>query len=890
MAGGGNRIALAALLLALGAGGVGASASNAPGQAWKADPEEQFLLDVTIRQLRLGEGVRAYPTPQGTCVVFGDFIKTLDVPVETDLARKRAAGWAFKENNRLVIDAAAGSASFGAGSEAIAAGTIRESPEGWCVDTAALSRWFGIKVTPMTGGSALVLESEAKLPVELARERQLRAQRIKPASFDIASLPRVKLPYRMWRAPALDVVVSGGVTYNAHSGARVDRRTSLYAAGEIARLSYDAQLGTDQKGRPNTLRLRAYRSDPDGGLLGPLQATHFAMGDVAGFDSSLTGAPANGRGALVTNRPLFTQTAFDRSRFEGDLPPGWEAEIYRNGELLGFAKASADQRYAFEDIQLLYGENRISIMLYGPHGQVRTREELINVGEESVPPGKTWYWAGFNQPGRDMVSMTEREAAPRQPEAQAAVSVEHGVDRRTSVGVLARAMLIEDERLTFVEGSARRAVGRALVEVAAGRDSSGGTALRAKALGKLGAVHLNAEGLIANDFHVRGQRPESMKDVRIAAYAPVKIGRTTFPAHASMRFTDRADGTSEVEAAARLSVQLERFNLGADVTHRRQMLQSGPAPPSETTVSLLGSGSIGDVRVRGSSSFDLSPVARFRSAELSAHWSASDRTDWEAGLGYDAAGGRARGRVTHVKRFDSMALALTGEAATDGSVAFGFNLSFSLDVNSGIRMSRQPLAGAGAVHARVYRDLNDNGVREPSEPFEKGALVTTGRRASDRPTDERGAVLVGGLATYTPVTVGIDQTSLSDPMLVPRQEMQVVVPRPGVPALVEIALVGGGDVEGALVRSGGVNIEGADLELVDAAGRTVARTRSDFDGFFLFERVAYGRYALRLAKESADALGVIQMLGAEVLVSQDTPVVRLGTIAVQPLQRIAALE
>ena len=37
---------------------------------------------------------------------------------------------------------------------------------------------------------------------------------------------------------------------------------------------------TEEKGRPESLRVKAYRSDPDGGLLGPLDATHFAVGDV----------------------------------------------------------------------------------------------------------------------------------------------------------------------------------------------------------------------------------------------------------------------------------------------------------------------------------------------------------------------------------------------------------------------------------------------------------------------------------------------------------------------------------------------------------------------------------------------------------------------------------
>ena len=152
------------------------------------------------------------------------------------------------------------------------------------------------------------------------------------------------------------------------------------------------------------LRLRAYRSDPDGHLLGFMHATHFGVGDVEGFDDGLTGVASAGRGAVITNRPLATRVAFDRTRFEGDLPTGWEAEIYRNGELLGFAKPDGSQRYVFDNVQLLYGENRIEIRLYGPQGQMRSREEIVNVGQDNVPAGKTWYWAGFNQPGSDIFS------------------------------------------------------------------------------------------------------------------------------------------------------------------------------------------------------------------------------------------------------------------------------------------------------------------------------------------------------------------------------------------------------------------------------------------------------------------------------------------------------
>jgi len=889
MTGGRKWLRKAAVLLALCAGGIGASAPGASADAWTADPDTQFLLDVNIRQLRLGDGVRAYQTPEGACVVLGDFLTALDVPISIDLATKRASGWAFTEKNRIAIDYAARTARYGEASEQLAEGTVRETPEGWCVDTAALSRWFGISVKPVMSGSVLKLESAQKLPVELAAERAQRAKHIRKASFDLNGLPQIRLPYRMWRAPALDFVVSGGITYRAKDGMRIDRRTSVYAAGEIARMSYDAQYTSNEKGMPESVRVRAFRSDPDAQLLGPLKATHFGVGDVVGFDSRLTGAGSSGRGAVVTNRPLVTQTAFDRTRFEGDLPVGWEAEIYRNGELLAFAKPTSDQRYLFEDVQLLYGDNHIEIRMYGPQGQVRTRDEQINVGQENVPKGKTWYWAGLNQPAHDLFALHKTAVSADVPKAQAAVSVEHGIDDRTSVGALARTMLLDDERVTFVEGSIRRSVGPAMVEVSAARESSGGTAARAQILGRFGPVNVNAEAIIASDFHLQGTRQRSLRDARLALDAPLKIGRTVFPAHADVHFVDRKDGTRQLEAAARLAANFSRFNLATDLRYRKDSGTGADPPPAEINWGLIGTGRIGDVRLRGGGTFDISPKAQFRTAELSAYWSASDRVDWEGDLVYEADSKRARARVSHIRRLDSMAIALTGEAATDGSVALGFNVNFSLDPRNGLSISRTPLAQGGLVRATVYRDLNDNGVRDFSEPLEKGALITAGTRPADHLTDAKGATTVAGLATYTPVAIGIDETSLSDPTLTPRKALQVVVPRAGIPVDVQIGLVGGGDVEGAIVKSGGVGFEGLTLELVDQAGKVVATVQTDFDGFFLFERVPYGTYGLRIAPESAAAAKISPMLDARIDIGPNKSVVRLGSIPVSPIAVIAAV-
>ena len=96
-----------------------------------------------------------------------------------------------------------------------------------------------------------------------------------------------------------------------------------------------------------------------------------------------------------------------------------------------------------------------------------------------------------------------------------------------------------------------------------------------------------------------------------------------------------------------------------------------------------------------------------------------------------------------------------------------------------------------------------------------------------------------------------------------------------------------GDVEGAVVKGGGLGFEGLDLELVDASGKVVATARSDFDGFFLFERVAYGSYAVRIAQPSATAAKVIADLGVRLELTADKSIVRLGAIQMRPLPVLA---
>jgi hypothetical protein len=350
-------------LIALAAIGASMSPAAEPaGDNWTADPEGQFLLDVNLHRLILGNGVRAYQTPEGACVLFGDFLTTLDVPMKIDIGSGRASGWAFNEKNRISIDRHTLVAEVKGKRESFAITDVRETPDGWCVDQKALARWFGLTVKADVYNSLLLLDTDSKLPVELAiarKARGLEVARKREAALALTGLPRVKVPYRMWRTPALEFVVSAGVRYGGKgSGAEIRRDATVYAAGELAAMSYMASMSVDPSGKPRNVWARFYRSDPEARLLGPLHATHFALGDVPGLASTFNPAGSNGRGLVVTNRPLGTISSFDRTEFRGRLPDGWDAELYRNGTLVAFDDdPDKNGEYLFKNIDIMVGDN-----------------------------------------------------------------------------------------------------------------------------------------------------------------------------------------------------------------------------------------------------------------------------------------------------------------------------------------------------------------------------------------------------------------------------------------------------------------------------------------------------------------------------------------------------
>lgn len=861
--------------------------------SWAPNEDDSWLFDVRSGQYRLGDGVRGYQTPQGICVDLGDVVLALDLAVRVDKKLRRATGWVFDERRSLTIDRDAGEVRAGSESFRLNVTTIRDTPAGWCVDLDSLNSWLGVPLAADLSNAVLRIDSKDKLPFQLAAERRARAAAIRPqAQFDLASLPQAARPYQAWATPSVDVVASAGVVSDKRGGSYVQGRYEIFAAGEVLRQSFDARLSSDNEGVPDSLRMRLYRTDPQGRLLGPLKATHYGVGDVSLLSTGIVAASAPGRGAVLTNRPIERPDAFDKTTFRGDLPGGWDAELYRNGQLLAFTNPNGDGRYEFIDVPLQYGANRFEIVLYGPQGQVRREIRQVQVGMDSIPPQQTWYWAGFAQENADLIEFGDRRRGAFRRGWRGTMGIERGLDTRTSAAAYFHSLLIENVRYNYGEVALRRSIGPTLLEVGGSYADNGGLAARASWLAAFGETYVRADAMRGWGGFVSDRLINNINGIySVSVDQSVKLGRAVLPLHFDVRQVERWSGVDSLEASARASASFRALTFTGQLDWSRTKVPVGRDPPDNLTASLLANARIGRVRVRGEARFALLGANADSRMTLIGEWAGKGDAEWRTELGYDRGLDRARAGLGYTRRFNKLQLTGFGEVASDGSVAASLALAFSFGPRSagGWRVSSEKLASRGQVVAEVWMDENGDGIRQPGEAALSDVPLTAGNAFVDAATDKAGRGAIDGLEPFRPVMIGIDAGSLPDPYVQPALPGVVVTPRPGVATRVLLPMAAAGEIEGALRRDGGNPIEGLGVELVDAEGRVRATTITEFDGYFLFEGVAYGRYTVRLGKASAAALRLDGAFTVSAAPGKATPRVRLGTLTLKPLHRDVAI-
>src|SRR5690606_19043494 len=164
-------------------------------------------------------------------------------------------------------------------------------------------------------------------------------------------------PYRFFSMPVTDITYSGGIDSQDQRGFK--NELSVLANGDLFYMQSSLFLNADESNGVSDLRFTLSRRDPEGKLFreaswkdqpvaawfNRMEVRELALGDVYTQQLPLTAFNQQGRGMRLSTRPYDRATQFNRTTLQGDLPPGWEVELYRNDELLDFQRITEGGRY-----------------------------------------------------------------------------------------------------------------------------------------------------------------------------------------------------------------------------------------------------------------------------------------------------------------------------------------------------------------------------------------------------------------------------------------------------------------------------------------------------------------------------------------------------------------
>lgn len=788
-----------------------------------------LLLEVRLDQHSVVEALPSYQRGSELLLPLGELSRLLTIAIRSDSARGTATGFVLQESRTFHLDARQLRVVLNGDRQPVPPELVEIAEDDLYVAASLLEQWLPLELEPDLPSLRLKVNAREPLPLQLRLEREARAARLKPQA-EPEGYALHPSPYRLLEVPLADLTLAAEGR-RSPEGQALDSQYSLFATGDLLRMEGSLYAGR-AVGQSDQVRATLGRTDPVAGLLGPLHATSFSLGNVVvpGLENIARTSPV-GYGAAVSNQPLARPTSFDQHSLQGDLPPGWDVELYFNGALIGFQQSGPENRYEFNDLPLLYGVNEFRLVFHGPQGQVRVERSDFLLEDTLVPAGEFQYQVAAHHDD--------------QGEPRGLLRLDYGLSRHLSM--TAGAYSLVDDSATgrsYGFGGLRLALGPLLVNADHARERDGGVlsglGLKTRLAGVSLALRRDEFQQFSSDYVAPAADPVVSRDfARLDAPLPWRVALAL-----QMRRDTLASGADEQEAAGRISAFAARTSITA------QYRWQANADAVNEEASLQASRRVAGTGLRGQVNYLLEPDAVLSSATASA--------DRSLGTGYQLSAGVTRAFVDGLtqysagisKAFGEYALGVTAGYSTrdEASLALRLFMGFGRDPRGGDWLrSAAPMADSGALSARVFVDRNFNGRHDEGEaPVPNAEFLVEGARWPVR-SDSEGEAYLARLTPRQFTDIAVDPATLEDPQWMPQPAGLRLLPRPGHAAVVDIPVIMTSEIDGTVyavdrgIRRG---IGGVPLELQNRRGEVVRRAVTASDGFYIVDSVPPGEYLL----------------------------------------------
>jgi hypothetical protein len=849
------------------------------------DPAGLLLFSVSLDGLTLSEAMGAYGDVDDPLAPTGELTRLLEADVDVLPAEQRIVGRIGEARRPLLVDLKARLARIaGRDVELAEEDTVVTATEIY-MRVSALEKLLPLKVEVSGDELALRLRATEPFPVQTRLARLAKRPAGEAPGADQDAL-KVTSPYAFASPPGLDVLLDGGLRSGPQRRAF---RYDLRLAGDLFWSNVQGYVGSDEQGRASTARLLLQRRSVEGALLGPLHAREITAGDTYAPGLALGPRSVSGRGVSLSTAPIDQSSIFNRIDLRGDLPPGYDVELYVNDVLRSSTSQAVNGRYEFLAVPLSPGVNVLRIVTYGPRGERNEEIQVVNVGAALLRAGEARF--DFGAVDQDEPVVRLRGGRPLIGDSalfargglRVVGAASYGVsDLLTVTGGAARVPQPGGGAVGVYTLGARTSLAGLATQADAAWDGRGGSAV---SLGLAGAFR-GVSGVVRQSAYRGGFDDENNlssntgldleQRSELTLDASLDLRGRILPVSVRVIRNAYDGGSSDLQAGARASTSVGRLLVSAGLEYQRQGYR--PARPIETLSGYLSASTFRSYRwqLRSTLDYDLLPDFKARFLTLTIDRRLTDAWSMRFGLGQpldDLDGWNLVLSSILATRYGDFAL--TGEydnADRDWRIAAQWNFGLSYDpVRRGYGLTRTGPGSGGSVLFNAFYDENGDGIRQADErPAPNVALSGGPQRGALTGPD--GRVLVTGLGAGPTAQMDVSLERVENASVSTPPSRLDLRPRPGGLARVDYPLrpTGGVVVKVELLREDGsrVALASVRLQLVAASGRPVEGV-TEFDGTAVFDQTPAGRYHLRLDPRQAAQLRMRMLDEPDVLIRDD---------------------
>jgi hypothetical protein len=804
--------------------------------------ENELLLELRLEGEKLGLDILGYQRGREFLLSLDELTYGLGFPITVDGEKGLANGWYISEQRGFSLDLKRSEVVSGGKKLPLADGEVVIFQGGLYVEAKALEKWFPLQLSAVVRELYLDVEPTELLPIQ---KRFKRRERVSASSgYQELQYPLQESPYQFF-GPHMTKLSIGysTVRQNSDSEAKYDTNYALLSRGDLGWMTSTLALAGQSDNSLNGARLKLERTAFDG----PMSLNHVEVGDVGseGFRGFLL------RGGGVS-KALDERFADDTVDLEGSQLPDWDVELYQNGQLIMTQTTGQTGRYLFEDVALLFGENRFELKFFGPYGEIETREEYHYLGQGMLTPGRVSYDLAATQSGRTVFGVNEANGAADRDSGLYSADFNLGLSRNLTAGAGVNSVQKNGERIDYINAgfglATSRLYGSARYFHAPDAQDSVSTSLRTR----LGNTSLNLGYIYYYDEPDLASSPNKWQgsvDITSSIFTlPLKFTANTLEQEESTRFDAVLGSTVAFTGSGRFSSSIfydsfeNRVN-GLTTKTSQTRGQSNIYSVLRPWTFRLGTG----YRIEPDSELLVysanSTLRMDRDTTLNLGIRKDETTEithYQGGINWQLDQALISARVS----YDS-------NERWVGLMTLSTTLVHQPDTLKP-RLDSRASIDSGSVEVRVFTD--DKGAE--GEPH--AGVGVKGVQANRKATsDETGVAYLSRMPAHRQVDIEIDESTLTNAELRSNNPGVSIISRPGSYAVVKFPIIRTAELEGYVVIANGKNgkpVNRALVQLKTSDGEIVAQRRTAFDGFFLFEGIEPGVYQISLEESLAKRL------------------------------------